>query len=101
MPQVSIFCKGKMGATALRNPNLLRIGDPSIPYGKHPIFCGRILLYIGGMITIEIIWRGAVLLLLAFLTWSYLIGGSLLAGALLLICIPLWLYITLYSLNYI
>ena len=53
------------------------------------------------MRTFEIIWRGAVLLILAFLGWSYLIGGGILAGGFLLLCLPVWLYITLYSLNYI
>jgi hypothetical protein len=53
------------------------------------------------METFEIIWRGAILFVLAFLAWNYLIGGGLLAGALLLVCIPVWLYIALYSLNYI
>jgi hypothetical protein len=53
------------------------------------------------MITFEIIWRSAVLVLLAFLTWSYFLGGGVLVGALLLLCIPVWLYIALYSLNYI
>ena len=53
------------------------------------------------MNTFEIIWRGAVLLVLAFLAWTYLISGVLLVGLLLLLCVPVWLYITLYSLNYI
>lgn len=77
------------------------IGNPSIPYGKLPILGKLVLLYSSGMKAFEIIWRGAVLLILAFLGWSYLIGGAILAGAFLLLCLPVWLYITLYSLNYI
>ena len=60
-----------------------------------------VLLYIGRMNTFEIIWRGAVLLVLAFLAWSYFLGGGIVVSVLLLFCIPVWLYITLYSLNYI
>jgi hypothetical protein len=60
-----------------------------------------VLLYIGRMQTFEIIWRGAVLLLLAFLAWNYLLGGGILVSAILLLCVPIWLYIALYSLNYI
>jgi len=50
---------------------------------------------------LEIIWRCAVLLVLAFLAWTYFIGGGLLISVVLLLCVPVWLYITLYSLNYI
>ena len=53
------------------------------------------------MFTFEIIWRGAVLLLLALLAWSYFLAGGLMASFLLLVCVPVWLYIALYSLNYI
>jgi hypothetical protein len=60
-----------------------------------------LLLYIGHMQTFEIIWRGAILLLLAFLAWNYFIGGGILVSVFLLLCVPIWLYITLYSLNYI
>ncbi len=60
-----------------------------------------LLLYIGRMQTFEIIWRGAILLLLAFLAWNYFIGGGILVSVLLVLCVPVWLYITLYSLNYI
>lgn len=60
-----------------------------------------VLLYIGRMITFEIIWRSAVLFVLAFLAWIYLLGGGIVISALLLLCIPVWLYIALYSLNYI
>ena len=70
-------------------------------YGILPILSEAVLLYIGRMQTFEILWRGAILILLAFLAWNYLIGGGILASALLLLCIPAWLYITLYSLNYI
>lgn len=58
-------------------------------------------MYIGRMTTFEIIWRGAILLVLAFLAWNYFLGGVILVGLVLLLCIPVWLYITLYSLNYI
>ena len=53
------------------------------------------------MITFEILWRGLILLVLAFLAWNYFLGGGILVSALLLLCIPVWLYITLYSLNYV
>jgi len=49
----------------------------------------------------EIIWRGAVLLALAFLAWTYFMGGVIVVSVLLVICVPVWIYITLYSLNYI
>ena len=58
-------------------------------------------MYIGRMETFEIIWRGAILLILGFLAWNYFVGGGLVVGALLMLCIPVWLYITLYALNYI
>ena len=58
-------------------------------------------MYIGRMQTFEILWRGAILLILAFLAWNYFIGGGILISVLLLLCVPVWLYITLYSLNYI
>ena len=58
-------------------------------------------MYIGRMNTLEMIWRGAILLVLAFLAWNYFMGGGILVTFLLLLCIPVWLYITLYSLNYI
>lgn len=60
-----------------------------------------VLLYIGRMETFEIIWRGAVFLLLTFLAWNYFVGGGIVVGAILLLCVPIWLYIALYSLNYI
>jgi len=53
------------------------------------------------MRTFEIIWRSAVLVVLAFLSGSYLLGGGILAGVFLLFCVPVWLYITLYMLNFI
>ena len=58
-------------------------------------------MYIQRMTTFEILWRGAVLMALAFLAWTYFAGGGVLISALLLLCVPVWLYITLYSLNYI
>ena len=60
-----------------------------------------LLLYIGHMRTFEIIWRGIVLVVLAFLSGSYFLGGGIMAGAFLLLCVPIWLYITLYMLNFI
>jgi hypothetical protein len=59
------------------------------------------LLYIRRMRTFEIIWRGAVLFVLALLSGSYFLGGGILAGAFLLLCVPVWLYITLYMMNFI
>ncbi|HET6595597.1 MAG TPA: hypothetical protein VFG81_08245 [Anaerolineales bacterium] len=53
------------------------------------------------MFTFQIIWRSAILFVLAFLAWNYFLGGGILVSMLLLLCIPTWLYITLYSLNYI
>jgi hypothetical protein len=53
------------------------------------------------MRTFEIIWRSMVLFALAFLSGSYFLGGGVLAGALLLLCVPVWLYIALYMLNFI
>jgi hypothetical protein len=53
------------------------------------------------MNTFEVIWRSAILFVLAFLAWNYFLGGGILISALLLLCIPIWLYIALYSLNYI
>lgn len=58
-------------------------------------------MYIGRMFTFEIFWRSAILFVLAFLAWNYFLGGVILVSVLLLFCIPVWLYITLYSLNYI
>ena len=81
--------------------NNLRIGNPARRYGILPILWRALLLYIGRMETFEIIWRGAILLILGFLAWNYIVGGGLVVGALLMLCIPVWLYITLYSLNYI
>ena len=69
--------------------------------GILPILTKAVLLYIGRMNTFEIIWRGVVLLVLAFLAWNYFLGGGILVSVVLLLCIPVWLYITLYSLNYI
>jgi hypothetical protein len=74
---------------------------PTALRGRLPILGMLILLYILGMRTFEIIWRGAVLLILAFLAWSYFMTGAMLGGLLLLLCVPVWLYITLYSLNFI
>ena len=53
------------------------------------------------MFKFEIIWRSMVLFVMAFLAWNYFLSGGILVSALLLLCIPVWLYITLYSLNYI
>lgn len=78
-----------------------RIDNPSIPYGILPISARVLLLYIRRMRTFEIIWRGAVLVVLAFLAGSYFLGGGILAGAFLLVCVPVWVYITLYMLNFI
>jgi len=53
------------------------------------------------MKTFEIFWRGLILIGLAFLAWINLSTGGILAGMLLLLCVPVWLYVTLYSLEYI
>jgi len=53
------------------------------------------------MKTFEIFWRGLILLGLTFLAWVNFSTGGILAGSLLLLCFPVWLYITLYSLEYI
>jgi len=52
------------------------------------------------MTTFEMIWRGSILVILAFLAWSSFVGGGILAGALLLCCVPIWLYIGLYNMGY-
>jgi hypothetical protein len=53
------------------------------------------------MKTFEMVWRGLILLGLAFLAWINFSTGGILAGSLLLFCVPVWLYVTLYSLEYI
>jgi len=53
------------------------------------------------MKTFEIIWRGLIFLGLAFLAWVNFSSGGILGGSLLLLCVPVWLYVTLYSLEYI
>lgn len=58
-------------------------------------------MYIGGMKTFEIFWRGLILLGLAFLAWNNFSTGEILAGSFLLLCVPVWLYVGLYSLEYI
>lgn len=85
----------------LTSANVFPIGIPSTDYGKLPILASAILLYSRDMRTFEILWRGAVLLLLTFLTWNYFVTGAILGGMLLGLCVPVWLYITLYSLNFI
>lgn len=46
------------------------------------------------------IWRGSIVVVLAFLAWISFATGSILAGFLLLLCIPAWLFIGLYNLGY-
>ena len=46
------------------------------------------------------LWRGTVLLLLAFLTWNNFVAGGLIPGFFLLSCIPIWLFIGLYNHGY-
>jgi hypothetical protein len=53
------------------------------------------------MKTFEIFWRGLILLGLALLAWINFSTGGLMAGSLLLACVPVWLYVALYSLEYI
>ena len=45
-------------------------------------------------------WRGSVLVILTLLTWNTFVAGGLLAGVLLLSCIPVWLFIGLYNQGY-
>jgi hypothetical protein len=52
------------------------------------------------MTTFEMIWRGSILAILAYLAWTSFIAGGILVGSLLLFCIPLWLYIGLYNVGY-
>jgi hypothetical protein len=58
-------------------------------------------MYSRHMKTFEIVWRGLILLGLAFLAWINFSTGGILSGSLLLLCVPVWLYVTLYSLEYI
>ena len=53
------------------------------------------------MKTFEIMWRGLILLGLAFLAWTNFSTGGFFGGSLLLLCVPVWLYVALYSLEYI
>jgi membrane protein CcdC involved in cytochrome C biogenesis len=77
------------------------LGNSSIPSGKIPIQARAVKLYIKRMKTFEIIWRGLILLGLAFLAWINFNTGGIMAGSLLLLCVPVWLYVGLYSLEYI
>jgi hypothetical protein len=52
------------------------------------------------MRTIEIFWRGSILVVLAYLAWSSFVTGGLLSGSLLLFCIPIWFYIGMYNIGY-
>ena len=52
------------------------------------------------MNTIELIWRGLILIVLAYFAWSSFVTGGVLSGVLLLLCIPVWLYIGLYNIGY-
>jgi len=52
------------------------------------------------MLTFEIIWRSSILLVLVFLAGSSFATGGILAGSLLVICIPVWLYIGMYNIGY-
>ena len=73
---------------------------PIVPLGIIPMFAFTISLYIDCMNTFEMIWRGSILVLLAYLAWSSFVTGGILAGSLLLFCIPIWLFIGLYNLGY-
>jgi membrane protein CcdC involved in cytochrome C biogenesis len=77
------------------------LGNSSITSGKIPIQARAVKLYIKRMKTFEIIWRGLILLGLAFLAWINFNTGGIMAGSLLLLCVPVWLYVGLYSLEYI
>lgn len=52
------------------------------------------------MRTFEMFWRGSILVILGYLTWSSFVAGGMLAGVLLLSCIPVWLFIGLYNQGY-
>ncbi len=52
------------------------------------------------MNTLEMFWRGSVLLVLVYFAWSSFVAGGMLAGGLLVFCIPIWLYIGLYNIGY-
>jgi hypothetical protein len=52
------------------------------------------------MSTFEMIWRGLILVILAYLAWSSFIAGGILTGFVLLLCIPAWLFIGLYNLGF-
>ncbi|HET9908625.1 MAG TPA: hypothetical protein VFQ23_18395 [Anaerolineales bacterium] len=52
------------------------------------------------MNTIEMIWRGSVLVVLGYFAWSSFLAGSILAVFILLFCIPVWLFIGLYNIGY-
>ena len=77
------------------------VGDSSTLSGRIPIQARLVLLYSRHMKTFEIVWRGLILLGLAFLAWINFSTGGILQGSLLLLCVPVWLYVTLYSLEYI
>lgn len=72
------------------------------PYlGIIPILSLQGLLYIVCMrATVEMFWRGAIVLALAYLAWISFLTGGMLAGFLLLFCIPIWLFISLYHWGY-
>jgi hypothetical protein len=52
------------------------------------------------MKTIEMFWRGSVVVILGYLAWFSFATGGILAGSLLVLCIPAWLFIGLYNLGY-
>jgi hypothetical protein len=52
------------------------------------------------MKTLEMIWRGSIVILLAYLSWISFATGGTLTGLFLLLCIPAWLFIGLYNLGY-
>jgi hypothetical protein len=51
-------------------------------------------------ITFEMMWRGSILVILAYLAWSSFLAGGMFVALLLLCCIPIWLFIGLYNLGY-
>jgi hypothetical protein len=52
------------------------------------------------MRTIEIIWRGSILVILAYLAWSSFVTGGMATGYLMLLCMPVWLFIAWDSLSF-
>jgi hypothetical protein len=46
------------------------------------------------------LWRSLVAFALGYLAWNSFVAGGMVAGLLLLFCIPIWLFIALYNWGY-